>query len=493
MNNQERRVIARANFRARVEAQGGTVLGEYTNIHTPIHIRCSAGHDGYPWPSSVQQGNGICKTCAENGAAAAAATRFRANVEALGGTVLGEWVNNRTTVHVRCAAGHDCYLRADSVRSPNGSISCMACYRDYHAMADAFKSAVETLGGTVLGEYVNTNTPVHVRCVAGHERYPRPGDVKRGDGICKICAGNDSAAAETAFRAQVVELGGTVLGDYVNKQTPVHIRCAQGHDCYPQPGNVRTRKTICRTCAGLDPIATEAAFRRRVKELGGTVLGEYVNSQTKVHVRCSAGHDRYPVPNRVNQGFGFCITCAGQDTDVAEAAFRARVNDQGGTVLGPWINSQTRVHVRCRAGHDSYPRPSHIQQGIGICAKCAGKIWDVFYIVTGTYSFKLGITSGDPRPRLYKHQIDGYTAAARLFTGLPDGVARSLEIRVLKDLATNGYKPVLGREYFGIEALPLVLSIVDAFSPPLSRAEVGRGLQKTRQFRVALCLPGKRS
>lgn len=325
-----------------------------------------------------------------------------------------------------------------------------------------FLARVEALGGTVLGNYAGANTPVHVRCAAGHECYPRPGGVNnRGRGICRVCAGQDPATAEAAFRALVAELGGVVLGDYANNGTPVHIRCSQGHDCYPLPGNVRRRKTICRTCAGLNPADAEAAFRRRVEELGGTVLGEYVNTQTKVHVRCSAGHDRYPVPSNVGQGLGFCVTCAGQDTDVAEAAFRARVNDLGGTVLGPWVNSQTLVHVRCAAGHDCYPRPGHIQQGVGICRKCAGMIWDAFYVVTGTYSFKLGITSGDPGPRLSRHQLDGYTAVARLFTGLPGSAAKDMEDRLLKDLPANGFEPVLGKEYFAIEALPLVLRIVD--------------------------------
>jgi hypothetical protein len=81
--------------------------------------------------------------------------------------------------------------------------------------------------------------------------------------------------------------------------------------------------------------------------------------------------------------------------------------------------------------------------------------------VTGTYSFKLGITSGDPRPRLHKHQLDGYSAVPRLFTGLPDGVAKAIEDRLLKDLPVNGFEPVLRNEYFAIEALPLVLRIVD--------------------------------
>lgn len=36
-----------------------------------------------------------------------------------------------------------------------------------------------------------------------------------------------------------------------------------------------------------------------------------------------------------------------------------------------------------------------------------------------------------------------------------------LETTLIKDLAANGYKPVLRREYFPVEALDLVLSIVD--------------------------------
>ena len=92
---------------------------------------------------------------------------------------------------------------------------------------------------------------------------------------------------------------------------------------------------------------------------------------------------------------------------------------------------------------------------------CAGKIWDAFYVVTGQCSLKFGVTSGDARPRLRSHRRDGYVTVKRLFTEMPDGVARTLETTLIKDLAANGYKPVLRREYFPVEALGLVLSIVD--------------------------------
>jgi hypothetical protein len=81
--------------------------------------------------------------------------------------------------------------------------------------------------------------------------------------------------------------------------------------------------------------------------------------------------------------------------------------------------------------------------------------------VTGQCSFKFGITSGDARPRLRSHHRDGYVTVERLFTELPDGVARTLETTLIKNLAANGHKPVLRREYFPAEALDLVLSIVD--------------------------------
>jgi hypothetical protein len=79
-------------------------------------------------------------------------------------------------------------------------------------------------------------------------------------------------AAEVGFRVRLAELGAELLEPYKSSGTPHHVRCAAGHDCYPTPGQVRDGIGICRTCSGQDPAAAEANFRERLAELGAVLL-----------------------------------------------------------------------------------------------------------------------------------------------------------------------------------------------------------------------------
>jgi hypothetical protein len=85
-----------------------------------------------------------------------------------------------------------------------------------------------------------------------------------------------------------------------------------------------------------------------------------------------------------------------------------------------------------------------------MCRICAGKSWDVFYVVTNleTSTLKFGITSGDPRPRLADHASDGFRMVNLLLTALGDGAALFIEDAVKASLRAAGHRPVRGLEYF---------------------------------------------
>jgi hypothetical protein len=210
-------------------------------------------------------------------------------------------------------------------------------------------------------------------------------------------------------------------------------------------------------------VYAEARFRARVEELGGLVVGEYVDSQTPVAVRCAADHECSPRPSKVNCGQGICRICAGLDPADVEDRFRARVEEAGGAVTGEYVNSHTPVTVSCAIGHTSTPHPSSVLSGRGICATCSGRSWDVFYVVTGPAGVKFGITSGDPRPRLADHRSNDYGTVVRLHEGLPGTTARDLERELLGLLRVSGVEPIRGREYFPAAVLPTILHVVDGW------------------------------
>lgn len=102
----------------------------------------------------------------------------------------------------------------------------------------------------------------------------------------------------------------------------------------------------------------------------------------------------------------------------------------------------------------------------------AAKPKDVFYVVTGTDrvtgkpGVKFGISNGDGEIRLSRHARDGYNTRHRLFTGLPEGIAREAEKGMLARLKSAGHRPLHGREYYPQAALGLILDSLDGDLTP---------------------------
>lgn len=273
--------------------------------------------------------------------------------------------------------------------------------------------------------------------------------------------------AEAKFRDAVAAFGGTVLGEYAGTRMPILVRCDQGHEFETWPTTMtashRTQMP-CRACSHVrQGQRTAEAFHARMAELGATVVGEYRGEGRPVAAICRNGHECSPRPGNTIQGLGICRTCVNRDPVKAEADFRKRVEEAGGEVLGEYHRSTRPVLIRCGQGHLSEPSPNNIQQGWGICRFCVGQVWNVFYVVEGPAGVKFGISSGNGKARLRAHEKDGYTEVLRLFTDLPDGVARSLENEIKRVLRAAGLIPVRGIEYFGPEACGLVLPVVDAW------------------------------
>lgn len=327
-----------------------------------------------------------------------------------------------------------------------------------------FRKRLEELGATLLEEtWLGNGRPHRVRCAAGHECSAYPHAVRRGQGICRTCAGNDPRAAEAAFRANLEHAGATLLEPtWLGVDRPHRARCAAGHECTPYPSAVRRGQGICRTCARKDPAAAEAAFRRRLEELGATLLEpRWLGNKRPHRVRCAAGHEVTPRPNNVQQGDGICRTCAGLDPNEAEAAFRARLAAAGATLLEPrWLGVDKPHRVRCANGHEAAPTPSNVRRGQGICQACS-YTWDIFYVVRDPQRgiIKFGVTSNDPRVRLAAHARNGFTEVLRLHTNVSDGIA--LERSATLALQAAGHQPVQGREYYPGDAQDLILELVD--------------------------------
>lgn len=280
-----------------------------------------------------------------------------------------------------------------------------------------------------------------------------------------------SRQAEARFRARLTELGAELLDEWRGAAKPHRVSCAAGHESFPRPGDVANGTGICVTCSGLDTRQVEATFRSRLNDLGWTLIEPRWLGATRAHlIRCEIGHEMRKLASSVLGKAPSCLVCIRRDPATAEAAFRLAVSRFGGEVLEPkWLGTEKPHRVRCAQGHVVTPRPHALAGGQGMCRKCKGKDPTAFYIAAGAVGMKLGVTSGDGSRRLDRHKRDGFIEVVRLIVGLPSDEAPTIERVCLSAMADAGIAPIRGREYFPTEALPVALDVVDGWFPKTAR------------------------
>jgi|ERR1035437_4130535 hypothetical protein len=139
-----------------------------------------------------------------------------------------------------------------------------------------------------------------------------------------------------------------------------------------------------------------------------------------------------------------------------------------GTALGAmllwdiWNGSRTKHQIQYQNGHIGWIWPSNINSGCGCCRLCAGREWDVFYLVHDPIMnhFKLGVTSNDPDPRLSTHKRDSFYKLLYLILNVD---ARELETQLLDFLSKSDYLPYRGNEYFSDDSLDSLLKELEAY------------------------------
>lgn len=169
------------------------------------------------------------------------------------------------------------------------------------------------LGHTPIGPWRGTQKPYPVICKNGHDGSPRPNNIHSGRGACNICAGRDSAVAEAACRARLIKMGHQPIGPWAGANEPYPIICKNGHYCSPHSNSIQPGNGVCRICAGQDSATAEAACRARLIEMGHLPIGPWRGAKKSYPIICKNGHSCFPQPQSVQQGSGACRICAGME------------------------------------------------------------------------------------------------------------------------------------------------------------------------------------
>ena len=151
---------------------------------------------------------------------------FGANGYTLVDTV---YKNNRTRLHAKCANGHDCFIRYNDLQQGHG---CSDCSGTRKKVIEEVRSFFEKEGYSLIStEYVNSTTPLHVKCPKGHESYPVYGNFQQGE-RCLDCSGHKTKTIEEVRSIFEKEGYRLISTEYERNKEHLYSICPKGHDCF---------------------------------------------------------------------------------------------------------------------------------------------------------------------------------------------------------------------------------------------------------------------
>ena len=285
--------------------------------------------------------------------------------------------------------GAQCSPRLSTLQTP-GRGGCTACgirrrARSKTVSAEVAEREFLAAGLQITGEYINVNTPVDVTClVCGTPGRTRLNVLRRGDGGCRPCgtvkANARKRTAQGEIERALIAVGLEMIGPYVNKSTPVPVRCMTcGEDSDIWMSTVYGGGG-CRYCSHertrerlqIDP----EQVRVELLAAGFQLISPYKNNNSDLELLCmDCGQRADRTWKRFRLGQRACRACQPAPparprvlTEVVRAEFLAK----GLQMVGDYRGSGVPVKARClHCGTESSPRLNNLRNGQGGCAICA--------------------------------------------------------------------------------------------------------------------------
>ena len=345
--------------------RGYQVLGTYVNTTTKIQMQCPENHLIQIAPDHFKSGTG-CARCAGN-CPIQGKEDLDSQAANRGYRVLGTYVDNRTTIQMQCPENHLIEIKPNNFKSGYGCAKC-AGLCSIQSKEDFDLQATER-GYRILGSYVNVDTKIQMQCPENHLIEITPKGFKNGQG-CARCAGLCPIQAKEDFNSQAVERGYQVLGSYVNVHTKIQMQCPQNHPIEITPSSFKSGNG-CARCAENCPIQAKEDFDSQAAERGYQILETYVNSSTKIQMRCPENHLIEVIPSDFKRGTG-CARCAGNCPIQGKEALGLQAAERGYRVLGTYVDNRTKIQMWCPKNHQFEISPNGFKNGQG-CAKCVKK------------------------------------------------------------------------------------------------------------------------
>lgn len=216
------------------------------NSQNPIRFQCDKGHIFKRNPSNFYNKNQKCPICNRgNVKPPLTGDAFASFVEEFGYKLLEPYVNNLTKVKFRCDKGHTYETSPKAFKS---GCRCPKCSNTCPEQAkQRFLDICENNNYVILGEYINSKIKVEIKCSKGHIFKMRPNDITMGS-KCPKCNNCCPEQSKERFLNNLKKKNYILTGIYTGNMNPVEMQCNMGHTFVRRPNDINNGHG-CRVCA----------------------------------------------------------------------------------------------------------------------------------------------------------------------------------------------------------------------------------------------------
>lgn len=359
-------------FLNELDSRGDTLIGDFVNNKTTTTIQLKCGHERRVTPSQYNKG---CKCRICEGVVAKQKKRAEEDlkqfIENNGHKLLSEYVDSGSKILIDYNCGHDpIWLEIPTYKN---NLECKLCLKErvYKEKQDKLISFINQNGHKLLSEYVDDRTKVLIDYGCGHDPGWVVPNTYYENSECVKCVNLKK------FKNRVYKYANsnshTVLSEIIDTETEVLIDYGCGHDPSLIPAGKYVSGAVCPKCKEEKRHVVINEFMELVNNNGHKLLSEYINSNTKVLIDFNCGHEPHWItPRNYKQGKG-CPICVGQSPEQNKKGLIELINKNGHKLLSEYINNSTKVLIDFNCGHEPHwITPVHYRNGYG-CPLCYGK------------------------------------------------------------------------------------------------------------------------
>lgn len=245
-------------------------------------------------------------------------SRAKVLADSLGGSLLSNTYQGVDAKYIwHCSEGHEWQATYCSV--VQRGTWCGRCHGTKRTASEQLFKArdiAKSCGGECLSnKYKNSHQNLQWKCQYGHIWEATFSNVARGK-WCPWCAGNRVDPVKQLKKAQQIassHKGKLLSKAYESSGTPMHWRCAEGHEWEAPFSSVVGRNSWCGRCRGTQRDAEEQLLKaQEVAESknGKCISKRYLNNTEPMEWQCKRGHKWNTSYYVVVQSGSWCPICS---------------------------------------------------------------------------------------------------------------------------------------------------------------------------------------